>query len=43
MRKLKAVVLNGEEIEGGHFGQVSRLAGIVLESEEIYGGRKAAS
>ena len=30
-------------LEGGHFGQVSRLVGIVLESEEIYGGRKAAS
>ena len=28
----------GEEIEGGHFGQVRRLRGVILEGEEIEGG-----
>ena len=27
----------GEEIEGGHSGQVRRLRGVILEGEEIEG------
>ena len=49
MRRLRGVILEGEEIEGGsfwpsgeieggHFGQVRRLRGVILEGEEIEGG-----
>ena len=30
--------MDGEEIEGGHSGQVRRLKGVILEGEEIVGG-----
>ena len=30
--------MEGEEIEGGHFGEVRRLRGVILEGEEIEGG-----
>ena len=30
-----------EEIEGGHFGQVRRLRGVILEGEEIEGGHSS--
>ena len=32
------VILEGEEIEGGHFGQVRRLRELILDGEEIEGG-----
>ena len=32
------VILEGEEIEGGRFGQVRRLRGVILVGEEIEGG-----
>ena len=35
MRRLRGVILEGEEIEGGHSGQVRRLKGVILEGEEI--------
>ena len=38
MRRLKGVILEGEEIEGGHFGQVRRLRGVILKGEEIEWG-----
>ena len=38
MRRLRGVILEGEEIEGGHSGQVRRLRGVVFQSEEIEGG-----
>ena len=38
MRRLSGVMLEGEEIEGGRFGQVRRLRGVVLEGEEIEEG-----
>ena len=38
MRRLRGVILEGEEIEGGHSGQVRRLWGGVFPSEEIEGG-----
>ena len=38
MRRLRGVILEGEEIEGGHSGQVRRLKGVILEGEEIEGG-----
>ena len=37
MRRLRGVILEGGEIEGGHFCQVRRLKGVVLEGEEIEG------
>ena len=30
--------MEGEEIQGGHSGQVRRLKGVILEGEEIEGG-----
>ena len=38
MRRLRGVIFEGEEIEGGHFWKVRRLRGVTLESEEIEGG-----
>ena len=38
MRRLKGVILEGEEIEEGHLGQVRILKGVILEGEEIVGG-----
>ena len=38
MRRLRGVILEGEEIEWGHSGQVRRLKGVILEGEEIEGG-----
>ena len=38
MRRLRGVILVGEEIEGGNFRQVRRLKGVILEGEEIEGG-----
>ena len=38
MRRLKGVILEGEEIEEGHFGQVRILKRVILEGEEIQGG-----
>ena len=38
MRRLRGVMLEGEEMEGGHFCQVRRLKGVILEGEEIEGG-----
>ena len=38
MRRYRGVISGGEEIEGGHFGQVRRLRGVILEGEEIEGG-----
>ena len=38
MRRLKGVILEGEEIEGGHPGQVRRFMGVILEGEEIERG-----
>ena len=35
---MKGVILEGEEIEGGHFGQVRRLRGVILKGEEIEWG-----
>ena len=34
MRRLRGVILEGEEIEGGHSGEVRRLRGVILEGEE---------
>ena len=38
MRRLRGVILEGEEIEGGNFFQVRILKGVILEGEEIEGG-----
>ena len=38
MRRLRGVILEGEEIEGGHSGQVRRFMGVILEGEEIERG-----
>ena len=35
---IEGVILEGEEIEGGHFWKVRRLRGVILEGEEIEGG-----
>ena len=36
--EIQGVILKGEEIEGGHFGQVRRFMGVILEGEEIERG-----
>ena len=38
MRRLKGVILEGEEIEGCHSGQVKRFMGVILEGEKIERG-----
>ena len=37
MRRLRGVILEGEEIKGGYLGQVRRLSGVMSEGEEIEG------
>ena len=32
------VILEGEEIDGGHSGEVRRLRGVILKGKEIKGG-----
>ena len=38
---MRGVILEGEEIEGGHSGQVRRLRGVVFPSEEELGIRRS--
>ena len=43
VRRLRGVILEGGEIEVGHFWKVRRFRGVILEGEEIEGGHFAGA